>query len=296
MNAKVDKRKRIKPGRKGKGSLETVLIISICAIMVLAGAIGIGFLKRGSRGNVYAAAGQEALSSGVLPSGMEGIITSVDDAHAPGSKVGRIGTSCENVLVGQRLSPAEYTTRVDLAGTMSNSVNGLAYTADSLVKNAKLMSDQDYETLLRIVEAEAGEDDVKGRVLVANVIMNRVKRDDFPNSVYDVVFQYVNGVPQFSPTYDGSIYDVTVTDDTKEAVKMALEGTDYSDGALFFIQKSAAEEHNVSWFETDLKKLFKYGVHEFYTYPEDIDMVDTRAAQADTAEESEEDQKLAKND
>ena len=58
------------------------------------------------------------------------------------------------------------------------------------------------------------------------------------------------------------------TDETREAVRQALEGVDYSEGALFFIQKSEAESQNVSWFEKDLKRLFKYGVHEFYTYPD----------------------------
>ena len=86
----------------------------------------------------------------------------------------------------------------------------------------------------------------------------------------DVVWQYVNGVPQFSPIYDGRFYEVTVTDETREAVRQALEGVDYSQGALFFIQKSAAEKQNIAWFEKDLKKLFKYGVHEFYTYPDEI--------------------------
>ena len=35
------------------------------------------------------------------------------------------------------------------------------------------MSDYDYEILCQIVEAEAGTEDIVGRVLVANVIMNR---------------------------------------------------------------------------------------------------------------------------
>ena len=100
----------------------------------------------------------------------------------------------------------------------------------------------------------------------ANVIMNRVKSEDFPNTVTEVVWDNSDGVPQFSPTYDGRINEVAVSDETREAVKQALKGTDYSEGALFFIQKSAAEEHNVKWFEKDLKRLFKYGVHEFYTY------------------------------
>mgnify|MGYP000172848317 CR=1 FL=1 len=56
-----------------------------------------------------------------------------------------------------------------------------------------------------------------------------------------MVWQNTNGVPQFSPTYDGRINEVTVTDETREAVRQALEGVDYSEGALFFIQKSEAE-------------------------------------------------------
>ena len=100
------------------------------------------------------------------------------------------------------------------------------------------------------------------------MIMNRIKNKEFPDTVTEVVWQNTNGVPQFSPTYDGRINEVTVTDETREAVRQALEGVDYSEGALFFIQKSEAESQNVSWFEKDLKRLFKYGVHEFYTYPD----------------------------
>ena len=97
--------------------------------------------------------------------------------------------------------------------------------------------------------------------------MNRVHNDKFPNTVQDVVFQYVDDVPQFSPVYDGRIYEVVITDDTFEAVKQVLEGVDYSKGALFFIARDAAEGHNINWFDTDLKYLFRHGYHEFYTFP-----------------------------
>ena len=53
-------------------------------------------------------------------------------------------------------------------------------------------------------------------------------------------------------------------------MKQALEGVDYSQGALFFVEKEAAEKKNVAWFEKDLQKLFKYGVHEFYKYPDEV--------------------------
>ena len=43
--------------------------------------------------------------------------------------------------------------------------------------------------MLRIVEAEAGTEDIKGRVLVANVIMNRVQNEEFPDNVTEVVWE-----------------------------------------------------------------------------------------------------------
>ena len=181
----------------------------------------------------------------------------------------RIGTSCEQVMVGQRIKVIENNVaEFDVSSSMESKINDLDAKTTALAQSARMMSDEDYDTLLHIVEAEAGTEDVKGRVLVANVIMNRIKNDEFPDTVTEVVWQRIDGVPQFSPTYDGRIYEVSVTDETKEAVRQALEGVDYSEGALFFIQKSEAEAHNVSWFEKDLKRLFKYGVHEFYTYPD----------------------------
>ena len=48
-------------------------------------------------------------------------------------------------------------------------------------------SDSDYDVLLRIVQAEAGNCDMEGRVMVANVILNRVENDSFPNTITKVV-------------------------------------------------------------------------------------------------------------
>ena len=45
------------------------------------------------------------------------------------------------------------------------------------------ITEQDYENMLRIVEAEAGGEDRTGKLLVANVIINRVKDDAFPDTV-----------------------------------------------------------------------------------------------------------------
>ncbi len=257
-------------GKNGGSSMRSFAVLTLCAVLAMVISLGTRTFTGSDGGKVYAASDGGSASSDeevAVPTGIAGVVSGVVDTPSSGSTVTRIGSSCEQVIVGQRVQKVTNTTAdLNVSSSMENKVNELDARSITLAENPTLMSDEDYDTLLRIVEAEAGSEDIKGRVLVANVIMNRVKSEDFPNTVTEVVWDNSDGVPQFSPTYDGRINEVTVSDETKEAVKQALKGTDYSEGALFFIQKSAAEAHNVKWFEKDLKRLFKYGVHEFYTY------------------------------
>ena len=119
---------------------------------------------------------------------------------------------------------------------------------------------KDQAILERIVEAEAGGESFKGKLLVANVVLNRVKSKKFPSTIKKVVFAH----RQFSPVWDGRYYKVKVSKHTKKAVQAALNGQDPSKGALYFMQRSAADRSNVTWFDTALTRLFKYGCHEFY--------------------------------
>lgn len=121
-------------------------------------------------------------------------------------------------------------------------------------------SDSDYNVLLRIVQAEAGNCDMEGRVMVANVILNRVEDSDFPNTITKVVYQK----HQFSPVANGSIKRCKVTAETVEAVERALAGEDLTDGALYFMNRRASSKKNASWFDRHLEFLFKHGNHEFF--------------------------------
>ena len=257
-------------GKTGGNSARSFAVLTLCAVLAMVISLGTRTFAESEGGRVYAASdGGEGspYEEVAVPTGIAGVVSGVTDTPLSGSTVTRIGSSCEQAIVGQRVQKVTNTAAdLNVSSSMENKVNELDARSITLAENPTLMSDEDYDTLLRIVEAEAGSEDIKGRVLVANVIMNRVKSEDFPNTVTEVVWDNSDGVPQFSPTYDGRINEVAVSDETREAVKQALKGTDYSEGALFFIQKSAAEEHNVKWFEKDLKRLFKYGVHEFYTY------------------------------
>lgn len=272
--------------KKSQGPLAEFGMITFCAFLVLMLSVGSKVFGDSAKGQVYAA----SEDSGGFATFQEEEISFEEENFSAGTEeeqeflpkqeqaknseitIKRIGTSCEQVVVGQRVQTVqEDNVGLDVSASMENAVNRMDETVTAMSAKAKLMSDEDYQTMLQIVEAEAGTEDIKGRVLVANVIMNRVNSEGFPNTVTEVVYEYENGVPQFSPVHDGRIYRVTVSDETREAVKLALEGVDYSEGALFFIMKSAAEEQGINWFEKELKYLFKHGVHEFYTYPEETE-------------------------
>ncbi len=127
------------------------------------------------------------------------------------------------------------------------------------------LSQDDYEVLTRIVEAEAGGEDTEGKMLVAGVVLNRVADENFPDTVREVVFQRSrSGTAQFSPAYSGRYDRVVVSEDTIEAVDRVLAGEDISEGALFFASRRYADSEKMRWFDEHLTFLFSHGGHEFF--------------------------------
>lgn len=126
------------------------------------------------------------------------------------------------------------------------------------------LCEEDYDILLRIVEAEAGGEDEEGKLLVANVVLNRMNSEAFPDSVKEVVMQRSGGVSQFSPVSSGRIWRVTVSEETASAVQRALEGEDLSQGALYFAARKRADSSSMRWFDEHLTFLFRHGGHEFF--------------------------------
>ncbi len=139
-----------------------------------------------------------------------------------------------------------------------------SFKAEEQASKLVSLSAKDYEALTRIVEAEATDEDMKGKILIVNVVMNRVKSSNFPNNIYDVVHQKINGRVQFSPISDGRYYKLSVTNSTKKALEQAFNGEDYSNGALYFVARSLASSKAVSWFDNNLTKVLQHGAHEFF--------------------------------
>ena len=113
--------------------------------------------------------------------------------------------------------------------------------------------------LARIITAEARGESLLGQLAVGNVILNRVASNQYPNTIYGVIFDRKWGV-QFSPVLDGSIYN-TPTYTATLAAQICLEGTKLSDDSLFFLNPVTAES---SWIIKSREYLYTIGGHDFY--------------------------------
>ena len=204
-----------------------------------------------------------------LQAGLMGIVASVNklEAYSQAADGVDLETANQEILAGtSRIRKnALYQKYVE---ECAKNIGSIGYYAQQKVLENQ-MDGNDYYTLLQIVEAEATGGDIKSKILIANVVLNRVKDSRFPDTIYDVVWQTAGGSPQFSPTDDGRIYTVSITDDTIEAVDRALAGEDYSQGALFFAARASAEAQNMVWFDQNLVQMFEYGGHEFFCFADE---------------------------
>lgn len=87
--------------------------------------------------------------------------------------------------------------------------------------------EDELQMLAILVMAEAGNQDMKGKQLVVDVVLNRVDDPGWPDTISEVI----NQPWQFSPMKDGGFERAakTVTEDCFTAVALELEGRlDYS--------------------------------------------------------------------
>ena len=94
--------------------------------------------------------------------------------------------------------------------------------------------------LARIIEAEASGEPYKGNVAVGEVILNRVQANEFPNTIWGVIFDDTYAI-QFEPVANGTIYN-TPSSESIKAAKEALNGSNYAGDSLYFLnpQKAAS--------------------------------------------------------
>lgn len=119
------------------------------------------------------------------------------------------------------------------------------------ISNQK-MTKEKYEKMVfaQLIQAEAGNQDLIGMCYVADVVLNRVRSDQFPNTIMEVIFQE----NQFSVIKDGSFNKAAsnISDNALKAVELECDSQLNYDILYFGANKSKyADDH------------FKYQDHWF---------------------------------
>jgi len=113
--------------------------------------------------------------------------------------------------------------------------------------------------LARIISAESRGESLRGQIAVGNVVLNRVKSPDFPDTVYGVIFDSRWG-GQFEPVRNGTIYSEPAAISVI-AAKLCLEGADVAGKSLYFLDPAKAQNF---WTVENRPYLMSIGVHDFY--------------------------------
>ncbi|MDO7785784.1 cell wall hydrolase [Desulforamulus aquiferis] len=135
-----------------------------------------------------------------------------------------------NSISGTLIYPGQ---QLNVPVAASRSAGAVVEVSRSAKRPVIPFTDEDFDLLSRLVNAEAGGEPLDAQVGVAAVVINRVRSGIFPNSIREVIYS----PNQFSPVRNGWI-NRPATEKSKEATLDALYGSDPTNGALYFFDTS----------------------------------------------------------
>ncbi len=126
----------------------------------------------------------------------------------------------------------------------------------SIVPGSEFYNKDDLYWLSHIINAESGNQPLKGKIAVGNVILNRAADPSptFPDSIYGVIHQK----SQFTPVKNGTIH-LTPNEESVIAAKLCLDGAVVLPTALWF---NSARSN--SWAAKHKTYVATIGGHAFY--------------------------------
>ena len=136
----------------------------------------------------------------------------------------------------------------------------LTENGSQLMSGEEFYNQEDYLLLARLINAEAGNQSLEGKIAVGNVIMNRMADSRFPNTVADVIYDRSCGV-QFSTAYNGSL-NKKPNDDSYIAAKLVLEGYSIAEDCFYFLNPGISYR---SWVVRNRPHVMTIGDHAFYS-------------------------------
>ena len=133
-----------------------------------------------------------------------------------------------------------------------------AHVPDSLKLDRSYSNDEVY-WLAKIISCESEDEPIKGKIAVGNVVLNRVENDNYPNTIYSVIFDDKYGY-QFQPVANGSIYKEPVQE-AYLAAKLCLEGHNVVGNCMYFLNPDIATSF---WIPQNKNYYTTIGNHDFY--------------------------------
>ncbi len=121
-------------------------------------------------------------------------------------------------------------------------------------------TEEDLYWLSRVISAESGGEVLRGQIAVGNVVMNRVRSREFPDTIREVVFDARDAV-QFEPVSNGTIYDAP-TARSVEAAKAVLNGAESVVGESLYFYAPALSPG--VWINENRTYCTTIGCHRFY--------------------------------
>ena len=113
--------------------------------------------------------------------------------------------------------------------------------------------------LSRIISAESQGEPLLGKLAVGTVVLNRVASDEFPNTVYGVIFDSRWG-GQFQPVTNGTVYNEP-TEESVLGAKLVLDGARAAGSSLYFLAPELTDNH---WTMENREFVVTIGCHWFY--------------------------------
>lgn len=188
----------------------------------------------------------------------------IGDRYAYVDGVKKTLPAAARVTDGRTLIPVRFVAENFGAGV---SWNARTYTVELSMQGHSLpeqyadtsYTKSDLTWLARIVNAEAEGEPAAGKTGVANVVLNRVDSRDFPNNIYDVIFDTKYGV-QFTPVANGRIYN-EAGKDSYIAARRALKGEETVGASLYFCNPAISTNF---WIMNNRTYYKTIGKHSFY--------------------------------
>ncbi len=122
-------------------------------------------------------------------------------------------------------------------------------------------SDEEFEMLCYVLQNEVGNLSEGSKIAVANVILNRVKSPNFPNSIVGVL----TSNNQFTAITNYYNRSNPPTQNTIDCARRALNGEDNSNGAIFYYAPKYCGGSTAAWFES-LSFCMEFEGQRFFKY------------------------------